>query len=76
VDDLPDFFSVAIYIGTTLIIQRKPCALTGFNINMTPEGNYTWRPDARPTGYSFELSFKETTVPTKEYEKNTRLLGV
>jgi len=72
----PDFFTVGIYVGGTLIVERGPCAITSLNVNMAPEGSIMWRSDNKPVSYSLDLTFKETTVATKEYEAKTRLLGV
>ena len=38
----------------------KPCALTGLNVNYTPEGSYmTYEDGGSMTGYDLNLTFKE-----------------
>ena len=39
----------------------KPCAMTSFNIDYTPEGSYMTYGDGSMTSYQVGLSFKELT---------------
>ena len=37
----------------------KPCAMTSFNVNYTPDGSYSTFPDGSMTSYAISMSFGE-----------------
>ena len=37
----------------------KPCALTGFNVNYTPDGSYMTYQDGSMTSYAVDMQFDE-----------------
>lgn len=55
----------------------KPCALTSFNVNYTPDGSYmTYKDDGSMTKYSITMSFAEITpVYEDDYDDSSNDMG-
>lgn len=55
----------------------KPCALTEFNVNYTPDGSYmTYRDDGSMTKYSISMSFSEIApIYQSDYDDDTNDMG-
>ena len=50
----------------------KPCALTGFSVNYTPEGSYmTYADGGSMTGYDLSLTFKEIEPIYRDDQENS-----
>ena len=50
----------------------KPCALTGLNVNYTPEGSYmTYEDGGSMTGYDLTLNFQEIEPIYKDDHERT-----
>lgn len=50
----------------------KECAMTGFNVDYTPTGNYATYSDGTPVQYQMTMSFKELEpIFNDEYDDNT-----
>ena len=48
------------------VTQFKPCAITGLNVNYTPDGSYAVYDNFAPVAITMQLSFAETKLVYKE----------
>jgi len=59
----PNIFKINYYFNDgrehPFMNRLKPCALTNFKVNYTPDNNYMTYPDGGMTGYDLNLSFSE-----------------
>lgn len=65
----PSEFDIVYYHGgrENLNIHRHTsCVLTEFNVNYTPNGNFSTFADGIPTQINVQMTFKELTILTKE----------
>ena len=65
----PSEFDIIYYHGGTEnmnIHRHTSCVLTEFNVNYTPNGNFTTFQGGIPTQMNVQMTFKELTILTKE----------
>ena len=55
----------------------KPCALTNFGVNYTPDGAYATYADGSPVAYNLQFSFSEIEpIYDKDYESGEGAKGM
>jgi hypothetical protein len=66
----PSEFDISYFhmgVENKYIHRHTSCVLTEFNVNYTPNGNFTTFEGGMPTQINVSMSFKELTVLTKEH---------